>query len=149
MLAADTGGQDAVLTRIMLWRLDIADWDGALAIAAYGLRHGLGMPDGFSRDLPATLLEEIADAALGLAAPDPALAGPLDTALALTAEADMPDEIRAKAHKALGQIQAKDPAEAEQAMAHLEAALTLDPKSGVKTLLAQLKKAMDAPAAGA
>ncbi|MBC7907045.1 MAG: terminase [Rhodospirillaceae bacterium] len=148
VLAANGGAQDDVVTTVMLWRLDVGDWFGALDIAGYGIRHGLEMPERFARDLPTTVVEEIADSALVLCAAQDAaadaLAEPLQEALDLTSESDMPDEVRAKAHKALGLI-LKD-SDAAQAVQHLETALTLDPKSGVKTELTRLKKALDAPA---
>jgi hypothetical protein len=142
VVAADGGAQDPVVTTIMLWRLDVADWSRALDLAGYAIRHGLAMPESFARDVPCTLLEEIADYALALPAPAAELADKLQFALELTGECDMPDEVRAKAHKALGLIyEAADP---ERAVVHLETALSLDAKSGVKTVLSRLKKALDA-----
>jgi hypothetical protein len=142
VLAADGGAQDDVVTTVMLWRLDTGDYAGALEIAAYAVRHGLAMPEYITRDLPTTVVEEIADAAL--ATPGEDFAEPLNTILDLTAECDMPDEVRAKAHKALGLIDKdSDPAKAAE---HLETALSLDAKCGVKTELARLKKALAAEA---
>ncbi len=146
VIAADAGAQDPVVTTIMLWRLDIGDWDGALGIAAYAIGHRLAMPESFSRDVPTTVLEEIADAALALSEPSATMIDRLQTALELTGDCDMPDEVRAKAHKALGLIiDATDP---ERAIVHLETALALDPKSGVKTALTRLKKVLSAVTAG-
>lgn len=136
VLAADAGGADEVLARVMLWRLDVADYAGALEIADYAVRHDLAMPAGFSRDLPTTLVEEIADAALKTPAAD--LAEPLSEALALTVASDMPDEVRAKAHKALGKILSETDTAA--AIAHYEAAVKLHPGCGVKTELEKLRK---------
>lgn len=141
VLAAGNGGQDDVLVTIMVWRLDTGDYDGALAIAAYAIRHGLGTPVTFSRDVPATLLEEMADAALVNGLDDAARAAmvaPLSTAMDLTEGCDMPDEVRAKAHKAMGLgLKDEDPAEAAE---HLRIALKLDPKCGVKAELNRLEK---------
>ena len=61
VLSAGVGAQDEVLTTLMLWRFDIADWDGALAIARYVLQHGLAMPDRFARTTGTLIAEEIAD----------------------------------------------------------------------------------------
>lgn len=141
VLAAGNGGQDDVLVTVMVWRLDTGDYDGALAIAAYAIRHGLGTPVAFSRDVPATLLEEMADAALVNGLDDAARAAmvaPLSTAMELTEGCDMPDEVRAKAHKAMGLgLKDGDPAEAAE---HLRAALKLDQKCGVKAELNRLEK---------
>jgi len=142
VLAADGGVQDDVVTTIMLWRLDTGDYAGALEIATYALRHELAMPDYISRDLPTTVVEEIADAAL--TTPGEEFTEPLTTVLDLTSERDMPDEVRAKANKALGLIY-KETAPA-LAIEHLEAALALDAKCGVKTELNRLKKALAAEA---
>lgn len=125
VLEADGGAQDDVATTIMLWKLDAGDFDGALNIADYAIRHALAMPDYISRDVPTTLIEEIADAALEL-----------------TADCDMVDEVRAKGEKALGlSLKSSDP---EAAIDAMESALALDPKCGVKTELNRLRKSLAA-----
>lgn len=143
VLAADNGGQDDVLVTVMVWRVDTGDLDGALAIAEYALRHGLSSPPAFARDVAATVLEEIADGALIHGLEDSArvaMVGPLTEALSLTAECDMPDEVRAKGHKALGLAMRDDDPEA--ALEHLRAALRLDPRATVKAEIAKLEKAL-------
>lgn len=143
VIASGSAAQDDVLARVMIWRLDVGDFDGALAIAAHAIRHGLSMPFGFSRDVPTTLVETIANAALE--DPEHAAPEPIREALALTAERDMHDQVRAKAQKALGLIlKATDPA---AALEHLEAALKLNPKCGVKTEIAKLRKELEAASA--
>ncbi|SBV94262.1 Terminase, endonuclease subunit [uncultured Alphaproteobacteria bacterium] len=142
VVAAGKGGQDDVLVTVMLWRLDTGDFEGALALAAYALRHDLAMPDFIARDLPTTVVEEIADAALAeldRADADTVNPEPIREALDLTAECDMPDEVRAKAHKALGLILTATAPEA--ALEHLASALELDAGCGVKTKLNALRKA--------
>lgn len=103
--AIDTGHavQDELLVNIMIWRLDIADYDRGLDIAEHVLRFGLRLPERFQRN-PATLIaEEVAEAALtaskaGRDFPLPAL----QRAAQLTANFDMPDIVRAKLAKAQG-----------------------------------------------
>ncbi|MBN4688500.1 terminase, partial [Escherichia coli] len=63
-LEAGRGGQDAVLMTVMVWRIDVGDFAGALDIAAYALRHGLVLPDQYQRDAATLIAEEIADQAL-------------------------------------------------------------------------------------
>lgn len=137
VLEADGGAQDDVVTTIMLWRLDTGDYTGALEIADYAIRHKLAMPDYIARDVPTTLVEEIADAAI--ADPSGDFVETLDLALFLTERCDMVDEVRAKGKKALGLcLKDADPAAAITAM---EAAIALDPKCGLKTELRRLQKA--------
>ncbi|MBF0375042.1 MAG: terminase [Alphaproteobacteria bacterium] len=143
VLAAGNGNQDDVIMTIMLWRLDAQQWEGALEIAAHALRHHLVMPSQIARDPATVLVEEMADAALAAAdagTPIPAeLAEALTTAQDLTADSDMPDEVRAKAMKALG-LAARDAGQLAQAIELCRAALELDPKSGLKTELNRLLK---------
>lgn len=143
VLDADAGGDDVVLVMVMVWRIDVGDFAGAMAIARHAIRHRLTLPERFKRDLPATVVEEIAQALLA----DPGLDGAVDAlleALDLAAAEDMVDEIRAKAHKALG-LALKDKAPAA-ALLHLRQALGFG-GSGVKTVIGQLEKALDAQAA--
>lgn len=148
VLAAGAGGDDLVLVTIMVWRVDAGDYAGALAIAEYAIRHRLELPATFRRDLPTTLVEEIADAALlTLAAVEPlrpGTANALDRALELTEGADMPDEVRAKAYKALG-LMRRDTHPVE-ALTCLRLALNHDPSCGVKTELAKLERNLAATA---
>ncbi|WP_142847093.1 phage terminase small subunit [Telmatospirillum sp. J64-1] len=140
VLAAGNGAQDTVLVTVMMWRIDAGLYAQALEIAAYALRHEMAMPDGWARDLPTSLLEELAEQALT----DPEnqdLAVALGDALDLTEGKDMPDEVRAKALKALGMM-VKD-SDVERAIGLLEEACTLDPRCGVKTELKRLKKVTD------
>jgi hypothetical protein len=140
VLASGSAAQDDVLVWVMLWRLDVGDFDGALEIAAHAIRHGLSMPFNFARDVPTTLVESIANAAV--VDPEHASPEPLRAALALTADRDMHDQVRAKAHKALGLILSATDKPA--ALDHFEAALKLDPKCGVKTARDKLRKELEA-----
>ncbi|MDP3579153.1 phage terminase small subunit [Methyloversatilis sp.] len=141
-LQADRGGQDDVIMTIMVWRLDVADYTGALHIAEYALRHGLTLPDQYKRDLPTLIAEELAEAAFKSRSSGTAFdTGVLLAGLQLTAERDMPDEVRAKLHKAIAytlrdhaELQA-EPATLEQLQqirSHLTTALALHAGAGVK-----------------
>lgn len=105
VLSAGVGAQDEVLSTLMIWRFDIADWAGALAIARYVLQHGLAMPDRFARTPGTLIAEEIAEAALkALKLDQPFELAVLEQAEELTREQDMPDEVRAKLHLAIGRV---------------------------------------------
>ena len=139
VLAAGRGAQDDVLMTVLVWRIDTGDFAGALAIAAYALRHRLTLPDQYQRTLACLLAEEFADTAMHTReAGNPVDAQSLIAIEALTREEDMPDEVRAKLHKALGfaQLDTDKPA----ALEHLRRALQLHDKAGVKKDIERLER---------
>jgi len=136
VLQARSGVQDDVLMTVMTWCLDTADWSTGLQIAEYALAAGLSTPEHFKRDTATVVAEEVAEAALkqGADVPPEVIA----TAGDMTAAHDMPDEVRAKLHKALGlSIKAASPT---TALVHLQRALELNDKSGVKKEIEQLER---------
>lgn len=136
VVAADQPVQDDVVATVMVWAIDAGNIDDALDIAEYMLRHGLKLPEHYQRDLPTLLAEEVADQA-----------GRIDSTVtteqllrvgALTAGCDMPDEVRSKLHKATG-LALRDTAPA-QALEHLQRALQLNGRAGVKADIGKLEK---------
>lgn len=150
VIEADVGGDDEVLATVLVWRIDVGDWPAVLPLADYALRHGLTAPARFKRDMPTTMVEEPAETLAALLTGDSlpeaieAAATALDELLDLTADADMADEVRAKAYKALA-LSRKDAAPAD-ALICAKTAASYDPKCGVKTLIQQLEKAGTVPA---
>lgn len=160
-LSAETAAQDEIITTMLVWSIDVADWPYALALAAHVIKHGLTLPERYKRT-PATLIaEEVATA--GLTPTATVDLTTLQTVDDLTAHADMPDEVRAKVKKAIGlsfraRIDAFDPA-ADSAVAGGKAAMIataleyfarardLDPKCGVKKMIEQLQREAKKPAA--
>lgn len=145
VLAADAGRQDEVLMTVMVWRIDVGDFAGALPLAAYAIRHKLAMPDQYQRTTACLIAEEVANYAIGQAT----AGGPVDVesvkqVLHLVAQEDMPDEVRAKLHKALAYgllaqldkgfrgLKVDVQAMRQQALTHLRRALELHEKCGVK-----------------
>ncbi|UVS99049.1 terminase endonuclease subunit [Burkholderia glumae] len=147
VLDGATGAQDDVLMTIMVWRIDVGDFQGALEIGAYALRHSLPLPDQYKRSTPCLLVEEFAEAALRAnRAGDAIEIEPLLNIDQLTASADMPDEVRAKLHKAIGYgLAASNPA---SALDHLRRALQLFPNVGVKKDIERLERELKNAAAG-
>jgi hypothetical protein len=141
-LEADEPVDDEVVATVMVWRIDTGDIDGALLIARYMLRHELPLPQQYKRDLPTLLVEEIADRT---SRPDGGNVTPehLLEVGQLTVGCDMPDEVRAKLHKATG-LALRDRAPG-QAVEHLQRALQLNPRCGVKAEIVKLQKQL-APA---
>lgn len=137
VLASDAGVQDDVLMTVMVWRLDVGDIPGGLRIAKYALAHDLVTPERFSRDTATLVAEEVAEAGLK---PDSAVpAETITHAHTLTIDKDMPDEVRAKLHKAMALAYLRDDM-AELALPNLERALALNPNSGVKKLIEQTER---------
>ena len=166
VLASEAGTEDDILTHIMIWRLDVGDFAGAMPLARYVLRHGLTLPERFSRTAPTLICEEIADAALKALGQDQ----DFDLALLrdveiLVIDADIYDQVRAKLEKAIGlclaraadaiQPDADGPAGArrgaqEHALKHLRRASELDKTAGVKKRIEKLEREIraSAPAPG-
>lgn len=139
VLASGQGVQDDVLGYVLTWRIDVGDYAGALDVARYVLDHNLSLPDRFERT-PATLVAE-EPAVQALKAYDAGKSfdvAVLETILALTASRDMPDQVRAKLHFAIGRHRAESsPAEA---LDHLRRAVELHEKVGAKKDIEQLER---------
>ena len=129
VLAADGTRQDDVVMFVMLWRIDAGDYAGALDAGRHALRHGWVMPIGnrnVQTGLAALLAGESFDAGLLL------------QTLELTDGQDMPDQSRARLHKAIGAVLTEtSPA---SALNHINHALQLDPRCGVKKEKQQLER---------
>lgn len=135
VLDGGNGGQDDVLMTVMVWCLDVGFFDAALDIAAYALQHGLAMPDQYNRTTATVVAEELAEQALkAIQAGEPVRVQDLLRTADLVADADMPDQVRAKLHKAIGYALrlAEDLESRQAAMEHLQRALQLHDKVGVK-----------------
>lgn len=140
VLSAASPRQDDVVMTVLVWRIDVCDYPGALAIADYALRNRLTLPDQYQRTLGCLLVEEIADAALrAIAAGQPPDVIAVRAIMDMTRDEDMPDEVRAKGHKAigLGLLEADPPA----ALAALREAMRLHDKCGVKKEIERLERA--------
>ena len=143
VLEGGTGAQDDVLMTIMVWCFDIGDINSALLIASYALKHDLKTPDQYERDTASLVAEQTADEALKLLEKEgtdiPRLIGYLQEADQLTADADMHDQIRAKLHKSLGYA-LRAAGNLEAALKHLERALELNDRVGVKKDIEHLQR---------
>ncbi|MGC4243225.1 MAG: phage terminase small subunit [Herbaspirillum sp.] len=104
VLSAGRGAHDEVLVNVLVWHIDVGDYERALQLAAYALEHQFTLPDRYNRTLPTLLQDDFSVASLGgKLKDDPARAADiLQQVLAMTGNADTPDQARAKVHKALG-----------------------------------------------
>ncbi|EDV3147864.1 hypothetical protein Y935_000925 [Salmonella enterica subsp. enterica] len=140
VLEGDSGAQDDVLMRVMVWRIDAGDIPGALDIAAYALRHRLNAPDGFGRSVAAIIADEIASQALirmkhGEHIPSALLSRVRE----MTDGEDLYDAVRAQLYKALGYA-LRDEGQLQEARALMLRALELHDGVGVKADLKALDK---------
>ena len=146
VLAGDSGQQDDVFMTVLLWIIDIGDIAGALPLVEYAINHKLVMPDQYKRTPACLIAEEAAEIALKTG--DVQHLAALLAIERMTADQDMPDEVRAKLHKAIGYA-IRTSAEAlpdpekrpqlEAAKQHLDRALELHIKVGVKKDIERLE----------
>lgn len=131
-LDAGKGEQDDVLVTVMVWNIDVGRYQLALDIAQYVLAYKLVLPDQYERTVATVLVDEIADAAL---IPQNRESGfdieVLERLDQLTKDHDMPDQARAKLHKALG-MQYKLSENYSKAIDEFTRALELNAKAGCK-----------------
>lgn len=128
VLKGDSGQQDDVFMTALIWTIDIGDIAAALPLAAYAIEHKLVLPDQYQRTTACLIAEETADIALKGVPVEPAL---LKAVAGITEAEDMPDQVRAKLHKAIGYAQ-REAGELVVARDNLARALALHDKSGVK-----------------
>jgi hypothetical protein len=139
VLASGQGVQDDVLGYVLTWRIDIGDYAGALEVARYVLDHNLSLPDRFERTPSTLIAEEPAVQALkAYDAGKPFDVGVLETILSLTASRDMPDQVRAKLHFAIGRHIAETAP--REALDHLRRAVELHDKVGAKKDIEQVER---------
>lgn len=126
VLTAGNGAQDDVMTTVMVWRVDVEDYSGALDIADYVLKHKLIMPDRFERTTGCLVAEEIATAALKAQKANGSFdLNILHRTVELTDAEDMPDQARAKLYLATGRatldgITAEEPGQPGQIQAGID-----------------------------
>ncbi len=142
--------------RILVWAIDIGDYEFALDIAEYVLEHGLKLPDRFERSEACFITEDIADEFLKTLKTDVAVDITVlerleqliaDESLAQS-KRDMPDEVKAKLYLALGKTEMRfvtgeelvDLVHATRARDFLDQACKLDDKCGGRTDLNKMTK---------
>ncbi len=156
-LAGGQGGEDKVLTSVMVWHLDVGNFERGLELGAYALAHKLPLPDQYNRDIATLLIDETSTAALGGKLQGMHALEVLEKVGQLTDDHDAPDQARAKLHKAygyalIGKTATTDPDIADlplpvatRAMHHLARAHELFDKVGVKKDMERLERRLKAP----
>lgn len=143
-IAEGVGAQDDMLVKLMVWCLDTHEFKVATDIAEYAFLNDFVMPEPFKRDVATVFVEQFSDEMLGLekdvdASNVSAHADLIQRAVEITTRQDMPDQVRAKLYRVLGDS-LKD-AKPNEAIDAYEKAIKLDDKVGCKKDLEQLRKA--------
>lgn len=154
VLEADQPVQDEILMTNLVWAIDCGEFDLALSLGRFALKHGLTLPERYNRTTACFLREDIAE--IALAQPETVPHEIMVELDQLTAAADMPDAAKAKLDKALGRswldkAAAFDPSDetgpaggaaayASQGLEHLKRAIKLNPKVGVKKDIERAEK---------
>jgi len=146
-LEGDSGRQDEVISTLMVWAIDCQQYSLALELGRYVIRHGLTLPDNFSRDAATFFTEEISNPVLNLAAADAdadlsGFTATLDAVADITVESDMPDVVRAKLCKARA-VSRRGVSDAETRADMLRLyreAIVRNPNAGVKKEIAALTR---------
>ena len=156
--------QDEVIVNVLPWLIDVGAYRDAIAVAEHVLRFRLVMPERFKRTPACYVTEEIAEASIAATTAGTGFSVHALVQLEeITEGHDMPDEVRAKLHKAIGLELARQadaaspdddtliagfvPATRTEALARLNRALALNGKAGVKKNIEALERALkkDAP----
>ncbi len=156
ILEVKPGVQDAVVTEILVWAIDIGEYDFALDLAEYVLEHGFKLPDRFERSEACFITEDIADEFLKVLKTDvhvditvlERLESLITDESLDKSKRDMPDEVKAKLYLALGKAEMRlitgeqlvDLVHATRARDFLEQACKLDDKCGGRTDLNKMIK---------
>ena len=127
---------DSLITQVMIWAFDTADYERFDHLARYALTHKVPMPDGFERSTAAWLAESVAK--VMLVEDKPTTLQPLLFWLEEWTRAyDMHDEVRAKLHRACAET--LETTEPQKALEHYERALRFDTHTRVKKKIKALK----------
>lgn len=153
-LASETPAQDEIVANMLVWSMDVCDWDLAFRLATHVVNNNLALPERYKRKPVTLIVEEVAEA--GLAADPRITLGEMQLFEAAFLAADMQDVVKAKLAKALGLAfkrradafdAAADNAVAggksgllAQSLTHFQTALALDKSCGVKKLIEGLER---------
>ncbi len=151
-LAEGQGAPDPIVTTMLIWHIDVGLYERALRIAQYAALHDMRLPDQYERTLAVALIDEFAVAALNGRMTTVEAVEVLPRVIALTEDADAPDQARAKLHKALGfallgktgqaevDLASVDRPACADALQHLKRALVLWEQVGVKKDVERLER---------
>ncbi|SMD00655.1 phage terminase small subunit [Pseudomonas sp. URIL14HWK12:I5] len=131
-----------VLMYVVIWLFDTAQFEAGLALADFAMAQGQKLPEGFDRDVPTFIADEVIEWAeaeyKASRSPEPYVSNLLPR---VDGEWSLFERIPARYHKQLG-ILAMDRKDWTSAIVHFERAEALYESIGVGTRLAGARKAL-------
>ena len=159
VLQAQPGTQDNVVATAMVWHIDAGNFARGLQLAAYALASGIQPPDQYNRNLPTIVQDEVAEAILSGKLSGQDAMQIAAHAMALTNEADTPDQAKSKLYKAAGwaalgktgthdvDMATRTLKACKEALPLLQRAMELDTRAGVKKDIERLERRIAKPKA--
>lgn len=141
LITNGNGSPNAIVGQLMVWCIDVGDYERAIGLGRYMLANNISMPEQFERDTEDVLAENMATEWLGKDEPTITL-DELLIVQDLVEGFDLFDEVKAKLYRAIGEACAKT-GDTAQAVSYLEQAIDYNPQVGCKPLLNKLKKEQD------
>lgn len=138
LVANGNGLSNAICGQLMVWCIDVGDYERAIGLGRYMLANNIGMPEHFERDCEDVFAEEMAMAWISADEPTITL-DVLLTVYELVRERELYDQVNAKLHRAIGEAYAQK-GDNDNAVQFLEQAIVYNPAVGCKPLLNKLKK---------
>ncbi len=148
VLASDADVQDDVVTQLMLWNIDAGDYSRATQLGLYAIEHDITMPATHKRETVVALLGELSERLLkGDVETLEDNQNIIYTLVELTEKHDIPDQVTANLHKAVGIINEKS--NPQVALENYQKSLVLNDRIGVKGIIKKLEKKLTEEAATA
>ncbi len=159
VLAARPGTQDDVIATVLVWHIDAGNYARGLEIAEYAMASDIKPPDTYQRTLPTIVQDEVAEAILAGKLKGQAALEVAAKAMALTENADTPDQAKSKLYKAAGwailgktassdvDMQSRTLKACREALPLLLRAMELDTRTGVKKDIERLERRLSKPKA--
>lgn len=140
-LAESPAPQNTTLIHLMIWAVDVGEYDLTLRIAQYAVLNEMAMPEGYKREIAEFVTEQCCD--VFIANEDLAVkyVDVIEKIIDLGNGENMVDEIRAKSYRALGN--AYKSTRPSDALTAYQTALRYNANAGCKKDVNQLEKQLN------
>lgn len=140
-LAESPAPQNTTLVTLMIWAVDVGDFDLALRIAKYAVLNEMAMPEGYKREIAEFVTEGCCDVFIQNEELAVKNVDVIEKIIDLGDGENMVDEVRAKSYRALGN--AYKSARPSDALTAYTNALRFSQNAGCKKDLNQLEKQLN------